>query len=163
VTDDHFRIYVEQLRDGHIEYLEEELNPEFIGIIDEDLKFVDPVHLEGEAYLADDDLVIKFNCNTLATFPCAICNEPTKHEVIVQGDYQMVPLEEIKGGVFDFKELLREAIILETPRTAECNEGTCPQRSRMKQYLKNKTAKPGGKDDDEGSYRPFADLDKLIK
>ena len=143
--------------------LSEEFSPEFIDVCDEDLKFVDPVHLEGRAYLADDDLVMKFNCDTLATFPCAICNEPTKYKVVVTNDYQMVPLDEIKGGVFDFKDLLREAIILETPRTAECNEGKCPHRSRMKEYLKNKTAKNDDKDDDEGSYRPFADLDKLIK
>jgi uncharacterized metal-binding protein YceD (DUF177 family) len=162
VAGDYFKIYVEQLRDGHVEDLHETLSPEFIDVNENELKFVDPVHLKGEAYLADDDLVLKFNCETLATFACVICGELTKHKVTVHNDYQMVPVDEIKGGVFDFKELLREAIILETPRSAECHEGKCPQRSQMKQYLKDKTAKSSG-DDDDGSYRPFADLDKLIK
>lgn len=163
MSGDHFRIFVEQLRDGHIEELNETLTPEFIDVNEEALKFLDPVYLKGEAYLADDDLVLKFNCNTIATMPCAICGETTKHAVAVHDDYQMVPLDEIKGSVFDIKDMLREAIILEAPRSVECHEGHCPQRTRLKKYFKNETAKTSDKDDDEGSYRPFADLDKLIK
>ncbi len=158
MTEERFKIYVEQLRDGGTEKLKEELSPEFIDVSEKDLKFVDPVHVEGEAYLADDDLVLLLNCTTFATMPCAICNEPTKHTIVVKGDYQMVPLKEIKSGVFDFKDLLREAILLETPKHTECHQGKCPQRAQIQQYIKN--TKSDGKED---TYHPFADLDKHLK
>lgn len=158
MTEECFRIYVEQLRDGNIEMLREELAPDFIDVSEKDLKFVDPVHLNGEAYLADDDLVLLLKCTTYATMPCAICNELIKHPVIVQGDYQMVPLKEIKTGIFDFKELLREAILLETPNSTECHNGKCPQRAQIQQYIKNEKSDGTG-----DTYQPFADLDKHLK
>lgn len=162
VPGDQFRIYVEQLRDGHVERLKEDLPPDFIEVNEEELRFVDPVHLSGQAYLADDDLVMKFHVETFATIPCVICNEPTKYKVVVSEDYQMMPLDEVKGGIYDFKDLLREAIILETPRTIECHEGKCPHRTQVKKYLKQEK-EGGGDGDDDGSYHPFENLDKLIK
>lgn len=156
MTDDSFRIYVEQLRDGHSEVLSESLPPNFMDVHEDDLAFMDPVKMTGEAYLADDMLVLHLKVQTLATMPCRICNETFKQKIELDNFYHAEPIEEIKGRVFDFSEILREAILLETPPVAECHQGKCPKRKTMQQFLK---LEGSAKKDDEEGYRPFADLD----
>lgn len=154
--DDTFKIYVEQLRDGHIEKIEEIFPPDFLGVHEKELSFEDDVCVKGEAYLAEDMLVMNLHADTQAILLCSICNAPVKIKVSVQGFYYAEPLVEIKGGIFNFQEILREAILLEIPKFAEC-EGRCPRRSEISQYLKEpeEQARP---EEDEG-YHPFADFD----
>lgn len=154
--DDTFKIYIEQLRDGHIEKIEEIFQPDFLDIEEKELSFRDDVLLKGEAYLAEDMLVLNLHANTQAVLLCSICNAPVKVNVNVQGFYYAEPLAEIKGGVFNFKEILREAILLEIPQFVEC-EGKCPRRSEISQYLKE-PAEKAKQEEDEG-YHPFADFD----
>lgn len=156
MTDESFRIYVEQLRDGHSESLTESFSPEFVNVKEKELSFVDPVNIQGEAYLADDELVLHLNIDTLATMPCRICNETFKHEVKIKDFYHAQPVQEIKGRVFDFREVLREVILLETPPLMECHQGKCPKRKAMQKFLKSEGI---SKKDEEEGYRPFADLD----
>lgn len=156
MIDERFKIFVEQLRDGHIEILKESFSPDVIDVKEKDLSFFDPVNIEGQVYLAEEMLVLRFDVQTSATIPCVICNDLVKLEIKIKDFYHVVPLSEIKGSIFNFHEILRELILLETPNLAECNQGRCPQRQVFKKYLKNEnTAK---KDIEEG-YRPFADLD----
>lgn len=156
MTDESFRIYVEQLRDGQIETLAEIFSPEFLNVKEKDLAFIDPVNISGEAYLADDMLVLHLNVDTLATMPCRICNETFKHEIRIKDFYHAESVDEIKGRVFDFHNVLREAIILETPPLAECHQGKCPKRKTLQKFFKPEGVAKG--EEDEG-YRPFADLD----
>lgn len=155
--DPRFKIYVEQLRDGHVEKLAENFAPKFLDVSENDLAFVDPVEIRGEAYLADDMLVLHVDVHTFCKIPCRICNEPVNTEIAIKGFYHAMPLEEIKTGVFDFQDILRETILLEVPSLVECHEGTCPQRRGMAKYFK-KESPPGEKGVEEG-YQPFADLD----
>lgn len=154
--DDAFKIYVEQLRDGHIEKIEESFLYDILDVHDKDLDYQDNIDVKGEAYLAEDNLILKLNVSTLAVLPCTICNDPVKVEVKIEGLYHAVPISEIKGAVFNFKEILREAVILETPAFAEC-KGNCPHRKEVGKYLKKAPPKGEGKSDDEG-YQPFSDL-----
>lgn len=156
MIDDHFRIFVEQLREGHVEEVNEVFPPKFLDVQERDLNFRTPVTITGEAYLADDMLVLHFDVNTVATIPCLVCNEPVDVEMKIKGFYHAVPLKEIKGGIYDFSEVLRETILLEVPLLAECNQGKCPQRMTLKKYLKEEDLKNGS---DEEGYRPFAGLD----
>jgi len=146
MTNDRYKIFVEQLRDGHSEALDESFAPEFLDVNERDLKFTDPVAIQGEAYLADDTLVLHVDLKTYATIPCSICNEPVKTPV------------DIKGGIYNFQEILRETILLETPALSECNQGKCPQRKALEQYLKKESSEGKGGQAEEG-YRPFADFD----
>lgn len=155
MSDDRFKIYVEQLRDGHSESITESFSPKFINVDEKDLKFVDPVEVDGEAYLADDELVLHLKVNTQATMPCRICNEPFKHAIQIDDFYHAVPVTEIKGRVFDFRDVLREGILLESPPVAECHNGSCPQRKTVQKYMKIE----GKAIDEDQGYRPFADLD----
>lgn len=157
MIDESFRIYVEQLRDGQIEALDESLPPDFMDIHEAELDFVDPVNVTGEAYLADDTLVLHLNINTLCKVPCRICNEFVKTAVLIKGAYHAIPLDEIKGAVFDFREILRETILLETPALVECHQGKCPKRQTMQKFFKQEGSSTQSRDDE--GYRPFANLD----
>lgn len=158
MIDDHFRIFVEQLREGQVEEVNEEFSPQFLDVHERDLSFKSPVMISGEAYLAEDMLVLCFDIKTNATLPCLVCNDPVNVDIGIKGFYHAVPLKEIKGGIYDFSEILRETILLETPQLAECHQGKCPQRKNLEKYFKQESSLGTNKSEDEG-YRPFAGLD----
>ena len=150
--DDQFKIFVEQLRHGHVEEIEIELPCEFLDVHEKDLVYEEPIHVKGRAYLAEKELLLHFDIETEAQVPCSICNDKVTVPVMISNWLLDVPLEEIKTGVYSFKEPLRETILLETPSFAECG-GNCPQRREVKKYLKE----PSSTEESEG-YHPFADL-----
>lgn len=152
--DDVFKIYIEQLREGHEEKIDEMLDPGFLDIQEPDLVFDKPVKLEGVAYLAEHELVLHWDIRTEALVPCSICNEPVRVPIHIQNFYYSEPTEEIKSGVYNFKDLLRETILLEVPAFAECSGGKCPKRQEYQKYLKE-SSNPS----DENGYHPFADFD----
>lgn len=154
--DDRFKIYVEQLRDGHTETLSESFDPDFLGIDEKELQFPLPVKVEGDVYLAKDELVLHFNIETFCVVPCSICNEPVKEKIKIKGFYFVVPVEEVKSGIYNFKEILREAVLLDVPLRAECHHGKCPQRKEIEKYLKHE--EKGETDENGDGYHPFADL-----
>lgn len=149
---DSFNIYVDRLYDGHIEEINEKISPELLDVKERDLSFNDTLFFKGETYIAEDDLILHLSISTYATMPCSICNEPVKVEIKELDFYQAEPLKEIKTGIYSFKELMREMILLEVPPFAECDNGNCSRRNEIKKYLKEE-----GKDDT--LYRPFADLE----
>lgn len=149
---DGFKIRVESLKHGTVEKIQEEFPPEFIDVAEERLSFNDSVRVKGEAYLADADLVLHLDIETFATIPCSICNEPVKVPIDLKAAYIAEPLENIKSGVFSLVDPLREAILLETPTFAECEQGKCPRRKDLEKYFK----KPTGKDPE--GYHPFEGL-----
>jgi uncharacterized metal-binding protein YceD (DUF177 family) len=153
--DDAFKIYVEQLRKGQVEKLDETFPSDFLDVHEQELKFPGPVKLKGEAYLANEDLVLHFDVSYRVELPCRICNQPVQQDVEIRGHYHHVPLEEIKGAIFNFSDALREIILLEIPQFAECKEGSCPERKAIAQYLKEPSSE---KEEEEEGYQPFADL-----
>lgn len=157
MTDDRFRIYVEQLREGTTREIKERLSPDFLEIKEKELSFSRPVVVKGQAYLADEMLILHLDIEVIATIPCAICNDQADVDIAIKGFYHAVPLEEIKGAIYDFREILRETILLEVPILTECHEGKCPQRKSLEKYFK-KQSTPESKGDEDG-YRPFASLD----
>ncbi len=149
--DDHFKIFVEQLRQGRVEKIEEQILPDFLEVDEEGLVFHFPVQLTGEAYVAENELVLHWDAETIATIPCSICNEPVEVKIRVSNFYHSEPLAEIKTGIYHFGSLLRESILLETPFFVECKEN-CPKREEYSHYLKSSNQKMGE------NYNPFADL-----
>jgi len=160
---DAFKIYVDQLRNGHEEDIDEEFLPDFIDVNEKDLSFRDPVSVEGKAYIANDSLILHFEIATHATISCAVCNAPVSVEVNIHNFYHAEPLEEVKGGIYNLQPILRETILLDTPQFAECNQGKCAEREKISKYLKTENSKGDEVDgikplDDEG-YKPFSDLE----
>lgn len=134
--DDTFKIFVLRLKEGHQEHLREELSPEFVDIQESDVKFQVPVRVEGLASLSDDTFLLKLHVETEVTLPCAICNQPVQVPLSIPDFLFTAPLSEVRGGVFDYRDTLREAILLEIPPRAECGGGDCPERAVLAQYLK---------------------------
>lgn len=154
--DDIFKIYIDQLRDGRESQINEQLNSDFLGIDEPNLTFQNHVKIEGSAYLADDELLFHWNIWTEALIPCSICSQPVPVEIKILNFYTSIPLSDIKGAVFNFKELLRETILLEVPTFAECNQGHCPKRKEFAKYLKETSSKLAKEED---GHRPFANLE----
>lgn len=149
---DRFNIYVDRLKNGHIEKIDETFSPELLKVEDSALSFEDSVLVKGEAYNAEDNLILNLNLSTKATMPCKICNELVKVPIELKNVYHTVPLEEIKGAIFSIADLVREDILLETPSFVECGEGQCSHRKEVEKFLKQ----PGSsKEEDEGGYHPF--------
>ena len=146
-----FKIFLEQLKSGETEKVDITHSSDFLGINEENLHFEGPVHVTGEIYLADEELILHLNIFAKAVIPCLICNEPVKVEIEQLGFYHAEPITEIRTGAFSFQEVLREAILLEVPSFAECG-GNCPQRKQVDKYLKKPQAP-----NDQG-YQPFADI-----
>lgn len=154
--EDEFRIYVEQLRDGQEKVIHETFEPEFLDINEDELAFEVPVKLDGVAYTAENELILNWNIKTEAVVNCSICNEKVSVPIEVNNFYYGEPLEDIKTGIFNFKELLRETILLEVPPFSECNQGHCPSRKELAPFFKE--ASEEGVDEEDG-YQPFADID----
>lgn len=150
--DDIFKIYIEQLRDGHELEMNEIIPPDFLEVNEADLSFKKDVKLEGSAYIAEHELILHWNIHAEALIPCSICNEKVLIDIEILNFYYSEPVENIKSGIFNYKDVLRETILLEVPPFAE-HEGNCPKRKEIAQYLKD------NEDSEEEGYKPFADLD----
>jgi DUF177 domain-containing protein len=149
-----FKIWVDRLRDGQVERIARSFEPSFLEIDEKELKFLAPVQVNGEAYLADQHLVIRLKARTTATLPCVICNEMTDTELKVDNFYQAVGIEEIHDAVYDFAAPLREALLIELPNYFECRSGNCPERKSLAPYLRLSP-----KTEEKKNF-PFADLEK---
>jgi len=132
-----FKIYIHHLKNRDHEEIEESFDPVFLEISETDLKFEAKVRVKGNAALAEDVLVLSLGVQTEASMPCAICNTFTT--VPIEKNFQFIEeISNIKNGVFNFKEELREAILLEVPQIAECHSGNCPERGLLKKYFSHK-------------------------
>lgn len=135
------KIYVDRLKDGHTEQVNELLDPSVLDIQEQELSFSRAVEVTGEAYLAEDHLVFHFQIAAAADIPCAICNETFSYPLSVDC-YHTEQLEELKSSVFNGTEAIREAILLQVPPFAECHEGKCPERKNISKFLKKEVEKP---------------------
>jgi uncharacterized metal-binding protein YceD (DUF177 family) len=157
--DAHFKIYIDRLRFGKEEEIREVYKPDFLEIQEEELAFVGNVTLDGKVYIATDDLVLHWNISASALMPCAICGADVPIDIKIDNFYHSEPLDDIKSGIFDFKELLRETILLEVPQLAECG-GNCPSRKEISRFLKSGQKINGEENgpEEDGGHKPFANI-----
>lgn len=150
-----FKIYIDRLRKGEIQKIDDRLAPSFLGPEEKDLRFPAKVEVKGEAYLTDDHLILKLKARTGVEVPCAVCNEMTKADLRIDDFYHAEPIQEIRDAVFDFAENLREALLIELPQYLECNQGKCPGRAAITPYLRSQ------KQSENPTHFPFSGLDDL--
>ena len=148
-----FKILIDRLKGGLTHKIEERADPVFLGPDEPELHFKTPVFVEGETYLTDDHLIIHLKAATKISMPCAVCNEMVDVDLKVENFYHTEPIEEIRSAVYDCSGVLREALLIELPRTVECSGGKCPDRSTMEPYLRPQ---------DRTNF-PFADINKDFK
>ncbi|MDN3509221.1 MAG: hypothetical protein P0S93_04325, partial [Candidatus Neptunochlamydia sp.] len=83
---------------------------------------------------------------TEAEMPCLICNKRIQKKIVISSFYHTEEVANIKGHIYDYTDLIKEAVLLEVPSFVECM-GNCPKRAELKNYL------------DKGETQfPFADL-----
>jgi len=145
-------VWIDRLKLGSVQKIAETLSPAFLQIQEEQLRFESPVLVQGEAYLSQEQLILRLKASTQAKMPCAICNQMVEIALAVGHFYHTQPTSEIPSGIFDFREPLREALLLEVPQYIECKT-SCPERSTISPYLR-----PGNPIQQE-TYFPFKDLD----
>lgn len=150
---DTFILYIDRLKSGAVQKIGMILSPEFFDVHESDLLFPDPVEVSGEAYLAEEELVIHLNASTIARMPCSICNQMLPFTLAIKNFYHAEPLSSIKTGLFDLREPLREALLIELPKTVEC-PGGCKEREAIAPFLKKKPEASSAPED----YFPFSDL-----
>src|SRR5690242_15077617 len=102
MIDDRFRVFVEQLKGGHHQEIDEIFAPDFLEIQEKDLSFSKPIAVKGQVYLADQMLILHLDVHAIAAMRCAVCNALTDVDIVIKEFYHAVPLGEIKGGIYDF-------------------------------------------------------------
>ncbi len=132
---DVFNIYIDRLGDGEEEILEEALDPSFLDVTDGTLFFPEKISLQGTAYVVETHLILTLDISTNYQTYCKICNELIVLPFSLQGLYITEEIENIPSKIFDLRETLRDAILLEIPLFAEC-EGGCPMRKDLNKFLK---------------------------
>ncbi|HSX38785.1 MAG TPA: hypothetical protein VLE95_08200 [Chlamydiales bacterium] len=152
-----FKIWIDRLGNGCVQKIEESFDPSFLEIHEKELQFRSPVEVTGEAYLAEQHLVIHLNARTKASVPCAICNEMFDIELKTGPFYHSEELAVIPEAVFDFSLPLKEALLIELPRYFECCHGKCPERDALAPYLRP----PQNREKETKIHFPFADLENL--
>lgn len=145
-----FSLYIDRLKKGKEEVIDLSLPPDFMEIHESDLLFSSPVKLQGNASFADETLFIHLSIQTKAIIPCAICNEPVEVVIEIPNFYHAESEEDIKGAIYNYKDILREQILLELPSHVECHDGSCPERQNMAKFMK--------KNAEAEEFHPFADL-----
>ncbi len=149
---DAFKIYIDRLHGGRRQEINETFPPQFLEIEEKELRFEKPIEASGEAYIAESELVLHLSVRAEALMPCSICNEMTASEVVLDNFYEVVPLETISSALFDYRDCLREEILLHLPLTVECRDGNCPSRKEMKHYLRAETPEK------QEGFQPFSEL-----
>lgn len=130
--EENFKIYVDRLREGREEKISFTVDASFIGVPSE---FLDPVRISGVAYLAHSHLILRLRIDTMMRMVCAMCNEFVNVQTAIDDFYQTVELAKIPHFVFNFEDLVRDAILLQLPHTVECNGGNCPDREQLQKYF----------------------------
>lgn len=148
-----FQILIDRLKGGISQKIDLDIAPSFLGPEEAELKFDKNVVVKGETYLTDEHLIIHLKANTAVKMPCAICNQMTGIELKIDDFYHVEPIEDIKGAIFDFSNALREALLIELPRTVECNSGKCKERETLLPYMKSEKKQ-------DRTHFPFAEMDK---
>jgi len=141
-------IYIDRLALGKSENIEVILPFDFLQADDEDVRFCAPISVKGEAYVADDHLILRLSLGTQFSTKCAICNGACEVQISLEHFYQTVPLAKIPSAVFNFGDLVRDALLLEIPHSSECGGGSCQEREGLKKYFSN----------GDSNVRPFEDL-----
>ena len=147
---DALKLYIDRLKNDDEESINETVSPEFLNSCEKDLSFHNQVVVSGQAYLANQHLILDLKIHTLASIPCAICNEQTKVLIEVDDFALTVELGEIKSAIYDFSDDIRHAILLKIPPFTECHKGKCPNRKELNKFL-NPSSEP--------IHTPFSELD----
>lgn len=148
---DTFKIFLDRLIDGSEQDLDDTISNDQLFVNEDELKFDNTTTVKGKAYLAADHLIIDIYAEVGVKMPCSVCNEFIPFNLKMERQKLTIPTEEIKNKVYNYKDLIKESILLQIPQTIEC-EGRCPERPSIEPYLAKKKA-------DLSNHFPFSGLE----
>ena len=129
-------IYIDRLHEGKVEPINTTIAVPTSSTEGEFLSFAAPIEVSGEAYLADEFLVLHLNLKTTVRMVCKICSEDILREVEMSGVYITEEITKIPSKTYDPTKAIYDMILIEIPSYQEC-DGNCPGREDLKAYLKN--------------------------
>ncbi len=118
---DPFTLMIDRLRDGHRELIAGSVPADFLEVKEEELSFPHPVSFRGEAYLAEDHLIINLEAKTDCELPCSLCNERFMRPLHLPTLTLAIAIEELRKPFYSFRDELRTALLLEVPAFAHCS------------------------------------------
>ena len=131
-----FKIYIDRLRHENEQEISLTVLPEFLEIAEKELLFDAPINISGKAGMAADFIILRLDITTSCQQVCAICNRLRARLIDLKNVSYNIPVEELRGAVFDYRDLVREAILINTPPFFECNNGHCSERPNIAKYMK---------------------------
>lgn len=170
-----FVVYVDRIRDGSQVDLNEVSSPAFLDIDnDPEIRPSQDVSFSGNAYIADDWLIIQGSIETTLMMRCAMCSELFEFPVHITDWMHEEPIENCTSGTFSYEQLIRESVLLEAPFYALCGGKVCLHREEVSVYLSKASSETtsdvfeGGKKSkteleyirsiQENGYQPFKEL-----
>ncbi len=150
---DALTLFIDRLKNGSKQLIEGSFAPDFLELDEPELKCAHPVVLRLEAYIAEEHLVLHFSASTMVAMPCAICNAMILHPIRVENVVVPESLSDMTAGTYDVSPAVREALLIELPRTVECNQGRCPARVALEPYLRSQARV------EQTTHFPFSDLE----
>lgn len=148
-----FQIWIDRLKSGQNQLINESFAPDFLDVREEELQLNSPVIVTGVAYLTESELILRLNASTKVMMPCAICNRMIELDLSIKDCYHAQPIEKINSGIYDYRDLLRESLLIELPQYVECNQGKCPDRKIIAPYMREKQK------EEPNTHFPFSTLD----
>lgn len=136
MKNDIFSIYIDRLRDGKEEELHVTTSSQEIGVtIEDDTRILD-VECSGTAYLSSDYLILSLAISYAFNATCRKCNELSKEKRELPMQSYTLLLESIRGSVYNYNSVIREAILLDIPEYTECREENLAQCNEILAYIK---------------------------
>lgn len=151
------KIYIERLRGGKNEELSEKLEPSFMDISEKEVLFKEPIEVTGEAYLAEDWLILHLSIKTSVELQCALCCDRFRYSIDLSEILHEESLEDIREASYDILPLIRETILLEIPFYPQCGGTKCNNRQELENFLKKETIASDEKKGTNG-HKPFQDI-----
>lgn len=132
--EDWFKVYIGRLRERP-ERHSLKVASDFLEINEPLLQFLDPIELKIYHYLADQVLICEWEIKAKFSTICSVCGESCQDSIEIDSYSHAEELANIPQSVFNFKDLLRDTILLHVPHTVECCGGKCPKREILSAYL----------------------------
>ena len=98
-----------------------------------------PVEIRGSLEIVSgEQWFLSLEISTILSLRCRICDAPVEWPVQGIVIQQLIHCSDERSGVFDCRDLIRDELLLEGDRFQECQEGGCPAREFIKNFLKKR-------------------------
>ncbi|WP_213357477.1 hypothetical protein [Chlamydiifrater phoenicopteri] len=143
---DDLKIYVYRLKNiGDRETLQYTVAPETFAEKGLEQVFSCPVQVSGHVERVDDEqLILSLSLQTEVGVSCPFCDKAFLRPVAIESICHLIEREQLRDGVFDCSDLIRQEILLESEGLYECEPEGCPSKAGVESYLQRKEEKFGG-------------------